>query len=406
MKINKIHKLNNGDAVSSLDKSEVIGIGPIKPGADCNIQFITVIDTNGEVLKVLLKDKRYFLNSSKYDVSASGSGWFIEILAGPPGKNGLPSGITYSNDGEKQRIVVTDAAGSMKITHSSQPEVYAPTQPSIPLPANDAPNQPNTQSTEKPTQKRGANDPRIRGYVMERLYLYEIVKLTLDEEKSDYPRDKAAELATAVHIEMSRANVKITPPSESKSRIDPQKGHNPPTPVSPEVKVPEKDPLPKKSEETEKKSSQNTSTNEGSISQYICGAAAEEWYHVEDANGNAIGVVAQDDTRRAKVLHWYFTNNLNSVSKDPKTKQVWSAIKKMVDGSSRLHQREMINEAMRMDQSKIEDLDYSDSNADRFDESIVTIINRHNDQAFNDGKTNPFVLSNVYFNIDADDRVA
>ncbi len=399
MKLANILKQPDGEAIPSLDKCELINIGPVKEGQNGDIQFLTVKDNDDLVLKILLKDSSHFLDAAKH----KGEGWMISLMAGPP-KKGIPQGLTYTVD--KTRLTVTKGGVVMKVVHQDEVEAPAANSPS-PLPE--------TQSTEKPSnvitntvfnksaaQKSGAHDPRIRGYVMERMYLYGIVRDAVIEADCGYPMEKITDLTTSVHIEMSRAGVKVTPPTESKARIDAAytNGHNPPTPVAPEIK---EKPLPAQSTE---KPAEPKASKPGTITDYVVGSAAEEWYHVVDGKGNPLGEIAQDDGRRAKMAHWHFSVTFNEVQKDPVLKAVWTAIKSMIDGATRSMQWSMIMEAMRFDRSKVDDRDYAESNFDRFDDSITKIINRADPTAMEKSATNPFALAKIYFDIDPDDRVA
>jgi hypothetical protein len=63
-----------------------------------------------------------------------------------------------------------------------------------------------------------AADSMIDNYVLDRLYIYKRVVKLANETEVDYPSDKLPELATAVHIELSRAGKSPRPTDQQLER--------------------------------------------------------------------------------------------------------------------------------------------------------------------------------------------
>jgi hypothetical protein len=126
----------------------------------------------------------------------------------------------------------------------------------------------------------------IENIVKERLLIYEACRDIIEkEEESKFPLDKIPELATSVHIEISRRGHKILPPHQRKERF-----------------IEKKNPDPKKEEEAQPASERDR------LMSYLDSSKTEEWYNIKTTDGVKVGDLLRDDKKRGKIASWYYNS--------------------------------------------------------------------------------------------------
>ncbi len=391
-----------GDLLPSI-KGKVVGLGQIKEKDGQRFQMFQLADLNDDEARItgFFRDPRFFLDGLQEE-----SDCFVRILAGPP-KNKRPQGIElYAHTDGTKRVKITADAGLASISYGS-PKFDAP-QSTEPVKENPK-ETPTLPLPEKKKGKGGECDALIKGYALERLYIYEMVKQVLIDEGSDYPVEKIAELATAVHINLDRksGNKEVLPPRESTARFpksatdnNPKQGDTPKAEDTAKSK-PAAKPVPK--EEVEQVEDDSHTSADDTIREYIKSIYGEKYYKQPDAKGVPVGEIFQDPLRRARACKWYFEASVNDLSED--YRKVWNAVDTIIKNAPSNIQRELTFEAMRFDQSS-DVLPYEESNFLKFDTCIVRVVKNEEPALLKDPrKMDHMRIATTYFSVDKDDRV-
>jgi len=335
MKIKEILNLDiDSFAIASVDKSEVISVGPIKESENGQYQIITV-DNDGYDIKLRLKSKNHFLPED-YEGN-------IKVMSGKPVR-GKPVGIIFRLIKGKPSVNITEnatlvlsASGEEDPKHNvelSAPELnkevagvnYSAGEGTVSLGITN----PSLELKVGIHQEEGPSDSTIIECFHERLHVLNILKNLNQKNNLPFTIDSLYPMVTSIIIDAGRAGKRILPLAphvSKKKKFDPyEKPHNPPREeAKPEVSMnPEKNP----------------------VNDYLLTRIKTPEYLTLDAKNNAVGDVMTFRDRRVKAVSWMLKAKINDTDLSKNLFQMYYAIKKLVDDAPGHIRNHMLYEAM------------------------------------------------------------
>jgi hypothetical protein len=158
-------------------------------------QSLMLTDSEGLEIRVLLKD----IDESKF-VHEDSVGQVYEFVSSKS-PNGSLSGVVFKEGKKDKYLCVTKRAtiNRVKDLEASDEEIQSTEKPAL------------KESQPASTQQNGESDKDIIKYTKERLYIYDKVVGIINESDSSFPIEKVPEIATSIHIDLSRKNANILP---------------------------------------------------------------------------------------------------------------------------------------------------------------------------------------------------
>ena len=413
MKVSDILELEDGFNVPSVEKCIISKIGNIQSGPNGKYQFLTIIGSEADRLRVKIKTEDLFIDDSglgEDDVA------YISFKAGPPTVKGSknPTGLTFSG-GDKPMLVVTAGAVGMftikgieedapedgKVTEDDRAllaELFEDTLPeqSITLPE--------TEPSILDYDFEGPSDNTIIECFYERLHMLRVLQRENVRNGSPFSEESLFPMVTSIYIDANRAGNKILPQKKTKSRYDPyEKQYNPKPKV--EEGAAEKKPAAPVEEPKEKEAaidSKGTLTFSEVITSAI-EAQKDLWpYRTPNQSGKGtVGEVLLDDERRPKAVAWMFSKDASELTE--KAKKAHESIEIIVKALP--CKTTICSEAMMTDYVKVNllrGINIDDpEHCDRVMEMISQVLN----EAGITGKyTDSFQIAKAYFSLPEEQR--
>lgn len=286
----------------------ITNIGPVKNSKAGDYRVVTLKDEEAEIK---IKFTKNYINGLDDDLNKA-----IRILGGRP-KGGKSVGIRVdSNDKIGRFLVVEDGAVYINDLNGSAEKVV---KEKAKLNKEEPPKNEKIKE-DKPT---GPLDKEITLIAKERFYIHHVIS-SLSEGYPLFPKDKLPELATSIHIELSRKynNQSPLPRYQRKERF---------------VEEKKEDPKDEEEKVTEPKGDVNL------LISFLDKENEEPWYHTKTSKGENIGDVFRDDKRRCVIAHWYYSSHMHSLS--PEAKNVRESVSSFIKRSK----YDMIEEALYFD---------------------------------------------------------